>query len=160
MIHKSQYFLIAYLLLCSSILAQNIKEEKMNDLSFMVGDWVGTSSVYKEGKISKQVPAFQKISYDISKHIIVVELHSSLLQLHTIIYYDEKDEQYYYYPFSKRGVSKSPASYQDGKLVVQPNKNTRFIFSKTSENTFQEYGEKLIDGTWVKTFEDNFENTK
>jgi len=150
---------ISFLFMSTSIVSQNLKQEKMKNLSFMIGDWVGTSNVYADGKITKQVPAFQKISYDVNAHIVVIELHSELLQLHTIIYYDEKDEHYYYYPFSKRGVSKSPATFKEGKLIVQPNKETRYVFSKTSENGFRERGEKMIDGKWVTYFEDNFKNT-
>ena len=157
---KSYSYIILLFLLCNVVLSQSIKEEKMENLSFMLGDWVGTSTVYKNGVISKQVPAFQQISYDVAKNIIVVELHSELLQLHTIIYYDEKDEQYYYYPFSKNGVTRSPASFKDGKFIEQRNDTTRFVFSKTAANAFQEYGERLIDGKWVRFFEDNFKNTQ
>ena len=84
---KSYSYLILLLLLCNVVLSQDIKQEKMENLSFMLGDWVGTSTVYKNGEISKQVPAYQQISYDVAKNIIVVELHSELLQLHTTVSY-------------------------------------------------------------------------
>ncbi|NER12037.1 hypothetical protein GWK08_01165 [Leptobacterium flavescens] len=130
----------------------------MEKLNFMIGNWVGTSTVYDKGEVSKQVPAYQKISYDLNKSIVVIELHSELLQLHTIIYYDEKDKTYYYNPFSERGVRKLPAEYKDGQFIVNSSDTNRFIFGRTSENGFREYGERLVDGKWVKYFEDNFKD--
>ncbi|MGY3795737.1 hypothetical protein [Aquimarina sp. 433] len=132
----------------------------MELLDFMIGEWIGTSTIYENGKVTKQGSAYQHISYDLEKSILVIKLNSEFLQLHTIIYYDEKDNTYYYYPFSKRGVRKYPAAYEDGKLIVRSNETNRFIFCRTKEGGFREYGEKLVDGKWVKYFEDNFKNTK
>ena len=132
----------------------------MNQLGFLVGEWVGTSTSYENGKVTKQLPAFEKISFDLDKHILVVELHSVSLLLHTIIYYDEQDSTYYYVPFSKRGMRKLPAELKDGQLIVSSGDTTRFIFSCPEENHFREYGERLMDGKWVKYFEDNFQNVQ
>lgn len=138
--------------------AQSKKEIKMKELAFMVGDWVGTSTTYEGGEIKEQVPAYQKISYDLDSNIIVIELHSELLQLHTIIYYDEKEGHFSYNPYSKLGVRKLPAQLIDGRLIVNASETKRFIFSR-SETGFREYGEQLIEGKWEKYFEDNFVNT-
>lgn len=132
----------------------------MDQLDFMIGEWVGTSRVYENGAVAKEVPAFQKINYDLNRSIIVIELRSELLLLHTIIRYDEKDETYYYYPFSERGTNRYPAEYNDGQLTVWSSDTNRFIFGNPSEGTFREYGERLIDGQWVKYFEDNFKLTQ
>ena len=135
--------------------AQSEKELKMKNLSFMVGDWVGTSTTYDKGEIKAQVPAYQKISYDLDSNIIVIELHSELLQLHTIIYYDEKEDNFSYNPYSKSGVRQLPAELIDGTLIVNASETKRFIFSRTATG-FREYGEQLIEGKWEKYFEDNF----
>lgn len=142
------------------ISAQSLKKEKMEQLDYMVGEWVGTSSSYKNGELINQVPAFEKISYDLNKSIIVIELNSETLKLHTIIYFDEADGTYYYNPFSENGARKLPATFTDGRFVVQANESKRFIFEKYEENGFREYGEELIDGQWVKYFEDVFTNTQ
>lgn len=156
---KYTYLLI---LLCSNyvLFAQSVKQEKMEQLNYMIGEWVGTSTVYENGEISKQVPAFEKISYDMNKSIIVIELNSELLKLHTIIYFDEKENKYAYNAFSERGGRKNYGRFSDGKLIVEPNDSKRYIFEKIGENGFREYGEKLVDGKWVKYFEDVFMNTK
>ena len=154
------YCIIFFLLLANAVFAQNKKQEKMELLNFMVGEWIGTSKVYEKGIVSKQGSAYQKIAYDLDKSILVIELNTELLQLHTIIYYDEKDDKYYYYPFSKRGVSRYPAEYKNGQLIVWSNEKNRFIFSRTSEGGFREYGEQLIDGKWTKYFEDTFKDSQ
>jgi len=143
----------------TSMNAQNISQEKMNDLSYMIGDWVGTATTFKNGELDTQIPAFQKIQYRLDKSIITIDLHSESLQLHTVIYYDEKDETYYYHPYYKTGRSESPAKFVDGKLIVSPSETKRYIFQKTNEG-FREHGEELINGEWVKFFEDNFQNIK
>ena len=132
----------------------------MEQLNFMVGEWVGTSKVYENGIVAKQGSAYEKISYDLDKSILVIELNTEFLQLHTIIYYDEKDQKYYYSRFSKDGAARYPAQYKDGQLIVWRDDNTRFFFIGTPEGGFQEYGEQLINGEWTKIFEDTFKNTE
>ena len=151
---------IIFLMQGQFAMSQNIKQTKMEELSFMIGDWVGNSKVYENGKVIKEVPAYQKISYDLEKSIIVIELKSESLQLHTVIYYNENDKRYSYNPFSKNGARSLPADYKDGQLVVSSGETKRFIFGRTSEGGFREYGEELIDGKWVKYFEDNFKNVQ
>ena len=150
--------LLFIILLSNSMSAQTKSKEKMQDLAFMVGEWVGTSTSFKDGEIKQQIPAYQKISYAVNKSIIVIDLHSESLQLHTVIYYDEKDETYYYNPYYENGKSQSPAKFKDGKLIVSPSETKRYIFQKTGDNSFQEHGEELIDGVWVKYFEDKFKD--
>lgn len=153
-------YLLTFILLSSSVAGQNLKREKMEQLNFMIGEWVGTSRGYENGVVTREGPAYENIEYDLDRSILVIELNTETLQLHTIIYYDEKDEKYYYYPFSKNGASRYPAEFKDGQFIVWNNDQTRYIFTKTPEGGFQEYGEKLINGVWVKFFEDTFKNTE
>ncbi len=152
--------LFIFFLPFNGLLGQSTKTEKMASLSFMIGEWVGTSTIYENGKVSKQVPAYEKIDYDLNKSIIVIELNSELLKLHTIIRYDEKDNTYYYYAFSENGGGQLPAKFINGQFVVQASEIKRYIFKKTDDNGFMEYGEKLVNGQWIKYFEDIFINTQ
>jgi len=154
------FYFLTIILLGSSVFGQNTKRDKMEQLSFMTGEWVGTSRGYENGVVTREEPAYENIKYDLDRSILVIELNTESLQLHTIIYYDEKDETYYYYPFSKNGVTRAPAEFKDRQLMVWRNEKTRYIFRQTSEGGFQEYGEKLIEGKWIKYFEDTFKNTK
>lgn len=154
------FYFIILIFLYGSVSAQNLSQEKMEQLNFLIGEWIGTSKIIENGVMTKQGSAYEKISYDLDKSILVIELNTEFLQLHTVIYYDEKDQKYYYHRFSKSGAARYPASYDDGQLVVWKDKNTRFFFIRTPEGGFQEYGEQLIDGKWTKTFEDTFTNTQ
>jgi hypothetical protein len=142
------------------VFSQNIKKDKMERLSFLVGEWVGTSKIYENGMVTRQGSAYEKISYDLYKSILIIELNTEFLQLRTIVNYDEKDEKYYYHRFSKEGFARYPAEYKDGKLIVWRDEKTRFFFGRTSEGNFLEYGEQMINGQWTKTFEDTFTNTQ
>ena len=154
------FYFIVLIFLSSSIFAQNIKKDKMEQLNFLIGEWVGTSKIYKNGIVTKQGSAYEKISYDLDKSILVIELNTEFLQLRTIINYDENDKKYYYHRFSKEGAARYPAEYKDGKLIVWRDDKTRFFFGRTTEGDFQEYGEQLINGKWTKIFEDTFKNTQ
>jgi len=158
-INKYFYFLVL-IFLASSVFAQNQKKDKMEQLSFLVGEWVGTSKIYENGIVTRQGSAYEKISYDLDKSILVIELNTEFLQLRTIINYDEKDQKYYYHRFSKKGVARYPAEFKDGKLIVWKDEKTRFFFGRTAEGDFQEYGEKMTNGKWTKIFEDTFKNTQ
>ena len=154
------FYFITLLFLSTSIFAQDIKKEKMEHLSFLVGEWVGITKIYENGKVTKQGSAYEKISYDLDSSILVIELNTEFLQLRTIVNYDEQDEKYYYHRFSRDGAAIYPAEFKDGQLLVWRDDKTRFFFGRTAEGDFQEYGEKLIDGKWTKYFEDTFVNTQ
>ncbi len=136
--------------------AQTVNQEKMGQLSFMVGNWVGTSNSYQGDSLISQIPAFEKISYKLEQSIITIDLFSESLQLHTVIYYDEDKEKYFYNSYYKNGAGKYEAEFVEDRLIVWASESKRFIFRPTSKGRFQEYGEKLVNGKWVKYFEDNF----
>lgn len=154
------FYLILLVFLFNSAFAQNQKQEKMEQLSYLVGEWVGISKIYENGVVSKQGAAFEKISYDMDKSILVIELNTEFLQLHTIVYYDDTDQKYYYSRFSKSGAAVYSAEFKDGQFIVWRDEKTRFFFTSTPDGGFQEFGEKLINGEWIRTFEDTFVNTK
>lgn len=139
--------------------SQTLRQEKMSNLKFLVGEWIGTSMSYKDGKVTNKVSAFEKIEYGLDGNILTIDLNSETLQLHTVIYYDEKDAVYYYNPFYKTGAAKYKAEFKDNKLIVNPSETKRFVFTLNEEGNFTEYGETLIEGKWVKYFEDIFKNT-
>lgn len=152
---KSAY-LFLFMLAGVSVFSQTESREKMKQLSFLTGDWVGTSTSYEDGEPRSTIPAFEEIKYLLDSSILVVDLQSESLQLHTVIYYDEEEATYYYNPFYEKGAGKYPASFEDKKLIVTPSDTKRFIFTTTSDGDFLEYGEKFVDGQWVIYFKDVF----
>ncbi len=153
-------YYIVLLFLCNSVFAQNLKQQKMEQLSFLVGEWIGTTKVYENGVVIRQGSAYENIAYDLDNNILVIELNTEFLQLRTIVYYNEQDQKYYYHRFSKEGAARYPAEFKDGQLIVWRDEKTRFFFGKSPDGGFQEYGEQLVNGEWIKTFEDTFKNTQ
>ena len=149
---------IALLFLFQPAFSQSINKEKMKQLDFLVGEWIGTSKIYNNGIVSKEGAAFEKISYKLDTSILVIELNTEFLQLQTIVNYNEKDQKYYYHRFSKDGFAIYPAEFKQGQLIVWKNDETRFFFTTDENGNFKEYGEQLINGSWIKIFEDTFIN--
>lgn len=135
--------------------AQN-EHSDMAQLDFMVGNWIGTSALINMDTISSEVPAHQKISYDLNKSILIIQHKSESLQLHTIVHYDKKDSTFYYTPYSERGVRKLRAEIKGGNFVVNASDSKRFVFKRLDKNSFTEYGEKLENGRWIRYFEDRY----
>jgi len=156
-LNKILCFILFCVMLQAITYGQNEQQKQMYKLNHLVGDWVGTSTAFKNGEIVRQIPAYEKISYKVDSHILTIDLYSESLKLHTVVYYDAKDSTYYYNPFYKSGTARYPAELKDGKLIVSPNSTKRFIFEITEDGQFREYGENLIDGKWVKYFEDIFD---
>lgn len=153
------YLIVIFILGINSIYAQSNQHDKMQKLKFLIGSWEGTSSSINNN-ISKTVKANQNIKFGLDQHIIIIDLHSETLDLHTIIYFDEMQNKYSYNPFYKNGSGKYSAELIDDKLIVMPNDSKKFVFQLKANDGLQEYGEKLEDGEWIRYFEDNFERIK
>ncbi len=76
---------IVLIFLVHSIFAQSLKQEKMEQLDFMVGEWVGTTKIYEDGVVVREGSAHENIAYDLDKNILVIELNTEFLQLHTVV---------------------------------------------------------------------------
>jgi len=151
-----KYFYIILLLFGSiSVMGQTQEQNNMEQLNFMIGEWIGVSSIMDNDTILKQGPIFEKIEYKLDKNLITIDLNSSMLQLHTVIYYDVDDKKYYYCPYSKgKAGGKYPGEFKDEKFIVWFNENYKLVFQLTPEGDFIEYGEKFKNGLWVKNFKD------
>lgn len=146
----------ACFLLFNTAFAQTEKTLPMQKLDFLIGNWVGTSREMNADSILSETPAHQKIQYQLDGSIITIDLGSESLSLHTVITYDSSKQCYWYHSFSKNGARIYEARLDNGRLVVTPNDEVRFIFSAFGDDGFREYGEKKKDGKWIKYFEDTF----
>ena len=156
---KNYGFLFLLFFMTTSVSGQTVTQEKMAKLSFMVGEWIGTSTAFKNDTIAKQVPAFEHVAYKLAKNIITIDLNSASLQLHTVIYFDTEADTYYYTPYYERGSKRYKGEYKDGKFLVWFSPEKRLTFTLTPAGHFQEYGETLKDGVWHKYFEDILKKT-
>lgn len=152
--------LTLFVLFCMLISLQNFAQTSdptpMQNLDFLIGNWVGTSKALNGDSILSEIPAHQNIQYKLDGSIITIDLASESLSLHTVITYDDAKQCYLYHSFSKNGARIYEARLNNGRLVVTPNDEVRFIFSSFGDGGFREYGEKKKDGKWIKYFEDTF----
>lgn len=146
----------SFILFINYNFSQSDRLSKMEALSFLTGNWEGTSSIIKQDSIVETVEAKQIIHFGLDGHILIIDLASQNLDLHTIIYYNDKEDKYSYNPFYKSGAGNYSAELsKDGKFIVMPNDQKRFVFH-VSKGKLQEYGEILENGVWTRYFEDNF----
>jgi len=155
--YTSLLFLCLFLITQISF-AQSEEQKAMAKLSFMIGDWKGTGSSYPKEQ-NKPYDVLSKVRYDLDGELLVLRHRGtrdgkSVLSLHTIIYYNAKEKQYYYNAYRKQGARPFIGNIVDGKLICTIGEDYRLIFQRTSEGLFNEYGEKRVDGIWVKNFED------
>lgn len=136
-----------------TLCAQLTEKQALAKLSFLMGDWSGTSCVYR-GADTSCVKVQERVHYILGGDAITLDVSSTSLELHTLVTYSVKDACYYYEPFSKTGSSKHKGQVVDGRFVVSFNATNRLTFTKTSAGEFHEYGETLREGKWVKYFED------
>ena len=55
---------------------------------------------------------------------------------------------------SKKGYGNPKYKLNDSKLICEINGNYRLTFQRTYKGSFNELGQHLTDGKWVKNFED------
>ena len=155
MIKKSLYLVVLVYLsfLSNDLSAQMTEKQQLAKLSFLMGDWSGTSTVYTKGDTT-QNKVQERVKYILDGNAITIDVASSTINLHTLITYSLKDECYYYEPFDKTGASKHKGFLYINKFVVSFNPTNRLTFEKTLNGEFHEYGEALVNGRWQKYFED------
>lgn len=155
--------LVSIFLVTQLSFAQTEEQKAMAKLSFMIGDWKGTGSSYPKQE-NKPYDVLSKVRYDLDGELLVLKHRSTregkaVLSLHTIMYYNVKEGQYYYYAFRQKGVRPFTGNIVDGKLICSIGDDYRLTFQRTPEGFFNEYGEKRIDGVWTKNFEDLLQPT-
>ena len=152
-------YIIGFLFLTTQFaFSQSTEQKMMAKLSFMIGDWKGSgNSIPKNNK--EDYTVLSKVRYDLNGELLVLKHRSfrgetPVLSLHTIIYYNKEDKSYHYRAFTKKGARPFKGTFKDNKLVLKLGNDYRLTFQRTKNGEFNEYGEKLAEGQWVKNFED------
>ncbi|MFY0630276.1 MAG: hypothetical protein JXR05_07830 [Flavobacteriaceae bacterium] len=156
--HIITIFIICFFVNTSITFAQTSEQKAMKKLSFMVGDWKGSGTSYPK-ETSKPYDVMSTVHYDLDGELIVLRHRSkrggkTVLALHTLIYYNKEDGYYYYNAFRKNGARPFKCKVNDGKLICEINGNYRLTFQRTQKGKFNEFGQRLVNGKWVKNFED------
>lgn len=150
---KINVLTVLILLVVNALSAQVNEKKELAKLSFLMGNWEGTSTSYTE-KDTTQVKVRESVNYIMNGNILVLDVVSANIELHTLITYSTKDSCFYYQPFSKTGGDKYKGKIEDDKFIVYFNPKNRLIFHKTVNGEFHEYGESFKGGKWEKYFED------
>ncbi len=159
MTHKSIKLLILFFIFTISIsFAQNTEQKAMAKLSFLIGDWKGTGSGYPKNE-SKPYDVLSKVRYDLNGELLVLKHRSfrgdtPVLSLHTIMYYNKDDMHYYYNSYTKSGTRPFKCQLLEQQFICKRGEDYRLTFQKTKNGEFNEYGERLVGGKWIKNFED------
>lgn len=141
------------------VLAQTTEAEALSKLSFVVGDWLGVSSSYKNGEIIKSIPVREKVTYQLEGNLINIVVSSPALKLQTIVRYSVDDGKYYYHPFTKNSTGEYEGYLEGEKFIVKISQTYRLTFERT-DTGFREFGTKLVKGEWVKNFQDDLYDIK
>ncbi|CAM1345529.1 hypothetical protein [Tenacibaculum amylolyticum] len=157
--HIKKGIFISFFLISALISAQEEKEA-LQKLSFMIGNWQGTSTSFSNNT-QKSVSVSENVRYILNGNLITLDVKSPWIELHTIISFNKKEQSYYYHPFSKTGVKAGyKGTYKDGVFRVYFNPGRRLTFTQTTKGEFHEYGEQLKNGVWEKYFEDILQSSK
>ena len=68
------FLIVFFALSFQTSLSQSISKQKMNALSFMIGEWVGTSKLIQNDSVVKQDAALQTVRFDLNKSVIIIDL--------------------------------------------------------------------------------------
>lgn len=150
----------------AGISAQEADEEQraMAQLDFLVGHWVGPGVAYNNVSVDSAGTArpyvdTEIISYDLDGKIMVIKARGqkagqTSYQLHTIIYYDKDNGRYIYTPYAGRAPRSFNCDLVKSELICLTEAKTfRLTFRRLPDGRWNEFGERLFDGTWRKTFE-------
>ena len=143
--------------------AQTEEQKAMAKLSFMIGDWKGEGTSYPKAE-NRPYQVLSKVRYDLDGELLVLRHRSTrndstLLALHTIMYYDKTDGFYYYNAYRRSGARPFQCQLKDDQFICEINGNYRLTFQRTENGEFNEFGQRLVDGQWVKNFEDILQPT-
>ena len=154
---------ISFFFYTHQILSQSVEQKAMAKLSFLIGDWKGTGTGYPKEN-NEPYNVLSKVSYDLNGELLVLRHRSkrdgkTLLALHTIMYYNKENGFYYYNAYRRSGARPFKCQLNDGKFVCEINGDYRLTFQRTENGEFNEFGERLVDGKWIKNFEDILQPT-
>lgn len=162
-------FLVSCALTCGlSITACAQADEKLDaqtaidQLRFLVGYWAGDGTSYDlDTGTTKHYFDREHVRFDLDKNLLLINASGQLngkttYQLHTVIFYDVEAQHYVYTPYSGQ---RTPRPFTCELTEVQQficltaAKTYRLTFQRLPDKRWNEYGERLEDGVWRKTFE-------
>lgn len=144
---------------------QTQEQKAISALEFLTGNWSGPGqSIDNEGNVSEYHDT-EFVRFDLDRNILLINARGerdgqTVYQLHTVIYFDSKKQHYFYTPY--RGVE--PRSFAcnlvDRQFICfNDDRDFRLTFQRLEDGRWNEFGERLVEGAWVKTFETKLTET-
>jgi|GEM_PF-679428 len=135
------------------------EQKAISALEFLTGNWTGPGISYNEASETTEYIDTELVSFELDRRLLLIKASGEIegkpyYQLHTIVYYDIKEEHYVYTPYTGR----RPGSYHcnlKAKMFVCLNqeKSYRLSFQRLEDGRWNEFGESLKEGKWLKSFE-------
>lgn len=153
------FFLLLFSFSSNADDAATVAQIKMKALSFLVGNWVGEGQSYDDAGVGSPYTDTESVWFDAEDSLLIIQAKGvrddkPFYGIHTVIYYDEAVEHYWYNPYTAGGARAFSCNLVDKKFLCHTaDKTFRLTFRRTDEGQWNEFGERLVDGQWKKTFE-------
>ncbi len=161
-------YMLSFLALPSlaNAIEETVQQAKIRELGFLVGSWSGEGKSFDETGDHSSYFDTEDVWFDVQESVLVIQAkgyrnNEQFYGIHTVIYYDEEAQHYWYNPYTAKGARAFSCDL-DSKVFVcfTPDKTFKLTFRRTESGQWNEFGERLIDREWKKTFETLLDKAK
>jgi hypothetical protein len=161
-------FILSLLMNSSLSMAEEetLHQDKIKALSFLVGSWAGEGRSYADDGSNSSYFDTEDVWFDVENSLLIIQAkgfrdNKQFYGIHTVIYYDEAQGHYWYNPYTAKGARAFSCDLGNKVFLCHtPDKTFRLTFRRTESGQWNEFGEKLVDGHWQKTFETLLDKAK
>ena len=134
----------------------------ISKLDFLVGNWAGPGTSYRADGMQTQYHDTEFVRFDLNGNLLLINARGEDAQgqttysLHTVIHFNMETQKYIYTPYSGTRQPRSFDCTLNDKaqfICLIPDKSYRLTFQRLDDGRWNEFGERLRDGEWVKNFE-------
>lgn len=146
----------------SSTVVKSDTQIAISKLDFLVGNWAGLGISYSADGTQTSYHDTEHVRFDLDKNLLLINARGEkpdgemIYSLHTVIFYNSQSQKYIYTPFTgKNKVITFECTLNDlpQLICLTQNQDYRLTFQRLDDGGWNEYGEVLKDGEWVKNAE-------
>lgn len=146
----------------ASAAAMTDTQNAISKLGFLVGNWAGPGTSYLADGTQTQYHDTEFVRFDLDKNLLLINARgeapdgTTTYSLHTVIHYDAQSQKYVYTPYSGKSQPRSfdcALNEMVQFICLIPDQSYRLTFQRLADGRWNEFGERLKDGEWVKNFE-------
>ena len=137
-------------------------QSAMSKLTFLVGNWAGPGISYLADGTQTKYHDTEFVRFDLDKNLLLINARgegpdgATTYSLHTVIHYNTETQKYIYTPYSGKSTPRSFDCILNDRaqfICLIPDQSYRLTFQRLPDGRWNEFGERLIEGAWVKNFE-------